>query len=228
MSPSRVFLLYHAVIPGLFLALALVWIYHYQIDYALADILYRWEGGQWSLRHTWLFKELIHNDGKILARSFPLLTMGYLITTFYQDKWKPYRRALVYLIVIPLCSVAIVNLLKAFSGTACPADYLRYGGHLPLQESWGFELLGKRGCTPAGHSSGGYAWLATYFVAYIHAPRWRFYALLPGILLGLVYGFSQQLRGEHFFSHDVWTIAICWFTALMGYMLLFENKTEFT
>lgn len=225
MSASRQFLLHHAILPGLVLATLLVLIHYYRIDYLLADTLYHWEGGRWSLRHEWFFKELIHNDGKTLVRTLPLFLAGGLVTSFYRSNWRPYRRSIIYLMVIPLCSIALVNLLKAMAGTACPAAYLQYGGHLPLQESWWFESLGQRGCTPAGHSSGGYAWLAAYFVALMHAPHWRFYALLPGSLLGLVYGFSQQLRGEHFLSHDVWTITICWFVAVTGYLLFFKGQT---
>ncbi len=227
MTNSQRFMFHHAMLPGLLLALALTLIHHYQVDYLLADTLYQWEGGKWSLRSTWLFKEFIHNDGKSLVRSFPTLFSLLFIYTYRQKSWIPYRRALIYLIVIPLCSVSLVSMLKDISGTACPAAYLRYGGHLPLPSGWLFESWGSRGCTPAGHSSGGYAWLAGYFIARIYAPRWHFYALIPGMFLGLVYGFAQQLRGEHFLSHDIWTISICWFTALIGYKLFFkEDRTH--
>jgi membrane-associated PAP2 superfamily phosphatase len=40
--------------------------------------------------------------------------------------------------------------------------------------------------------------------------------------LGLLFGFSQQLRGAHFLSHDLWTLAICWGTAL-GLFLWFRR-----
>ena len=33
------------------------------------------------------------------------------------------------------------------------------------------------------------------------------------LLLGLVFGIGQQLRGAHFVSHDVWTLGLCWFIA---------------
>ena len=33
----------------------------------------------------------------------------------------------------------------------------------------------------------------------------------------MLFGFSQQLRGAHFLSHDVWSAAICWLTALGVY-----------
>ena len=37
---------------------------------------------------------------------------------------------------------------------------------------------------------------------------------------GLVFGSGQQLRGAHFLSHDLWSLAVCWFLAL-GLFCLF-------
>jgi membrane-associated PAP2 superfamily phosphatase len=53
--------------------------------------------------------------------------------------------------------------------------------------------------------------------------RWRRWGLFAGIALGLIFGLGQQLRGAHFFSHDVWTAAICWFIAL-GVYGVFQDR----
>jgi membrane-associated PAP2 superfamily phosphatase len=48
----------------------------------------------------------------------------------------------------------------------------------------------------------------------------RHAALGFAVALEMLFGFShQQLRGAHFMSHDVWTAAICWFTALALFVL---------
>jgi hypothetical protein len=51
-----------------------------------------------------------------------------------------------------------------------------------------------------------------YFVRH-YWPRWQWWALASVLLLGLVFGIGQQLRGAHFVSHDVWTLGLCWFIA---------------
>jgi len=98
----------------------------------------------------------------------------------------------------------------------CPWDLLRYGGTHPRVGLFGLRPagLGRNHCFPAGHASGGYAWLALYFFFLAVRPGWRWAGLAAGACLGLVFGVSQQLRGAHFLSHDLWTIAICWTTAL--------------
>ena len=34
--------------------------------------------------------------------------------------------------------------------------------------------------------------------------------LAIGLLAGMVFGLAQQLRGAHFLSHDVASLAVCW------------------
>ncbi|MNV84902.1 hypothetical protein D3C71_1788110 [compost metagenome] len=42
--------------------------------------------------------------------------------------------------------------------------------------------------------------------------------------MGLLFGFAQQLRGAHFLSHDVWTLAISWFVALALYLAMARRE----
>ena len=77
----------------------------------------------------------------------------------------------------------------------------------------------RAACFPAGHASAGYAWMALYFFFLATRPQWRWLGLAVGIVLGLLFGVVQQLRGAHFLSHDLWTAVICWSCALGGYLL---------
>jgi membrane-associated PAP2 superfamily phosphatase len=223
MMSSRTFLLQHAALPGFLLGMALVLIYHYRIDYKLADDLFHLEGNHWALRHQWLFEKVFHDGGKVLSSFIAFGISGLLVASFFRDDIKPFRRGLVFLVCSPLLSVMLVNIFKAISGTPCPAELLRYGGSRFLQEGWSLSLLGRSGCTPAGHSSSGYAWLTLYFFVLVYFPRWRFHALLPGLCLGVIFGITQQLRGEHFLSHDLLTIAICWYSSLFSYLFFFKG-----
>jgi len=47
--------------------------------------------------------------------------------------------------------------------------------------------------------------------------------LLFGMALGLIYGIAQQLRGAHFLSHDLSTLAVCWFVPMLIYPIFSSN-----
>ena len=49
-------------------------------------------------------------------------------------------------------------------------------------------------------------------------------ALGGALLLGVVYSAGQWARGVHFLSHDVWSLAICWFVALAYYAGAFGRE----
>jgi len=223
---SRTFLLQHALVPGILLSLCLAFVYHYHIDYKLADHLFQLEGYHWSLRHQWLFEIVLHDGGKMFSWLIGAAVSALLVASFYHDTIKPFRKGLVFLLCIPLFSVALVNILKALSGTACPGELTRYGGS--SFDHWSLAMLGHQGCTPAGHSSGGYAWMAWYFFALIYLPRWRFQGLLASVFLGVAFGVAQQFRGEHFLSHDLFTVVICWYSSLAGFLLFFGGDTVTT
>src|SRR5690606_12799694 len=74
-------------------------------------------------------------------------------------------------------------------------------------------LLGHAACFPAGHAGSGYAWVALFFFMREVRPQWRWPALLIALALGAVFGVAQQLRGAHFLSHDLWSLAISWTVA---------------
>jgi membrane-associated PAP2 superfamily phosphatase len=40
---------------------------------------------------------------------------------------------------------------------------------------------------------------------------------------GMVFGLSQQLRGAHFLSHDLWTAALCWLVAVAVHAALDQS-----
>jgi membrane-associated PAP2 superfamily phosphatase len=120
-----------------------------------------------------------------------------------------------------------VSLLKSLTRMDCPWDLLRYGGTRPFIGM--FEArhgLAASGCFPAGHASAGYAWVALYFAALAARPAWRWAGLAIGLAGGALFGVSQQLRGAHFLSHDLWSLATCWLVALALYLLMLRGRRQ--
>lgn len=216
---SRAPLATHLCLP---LALVLVfnaWLAAGGGDTWLADQLYHLEGGKWALKNAWLTSFLGHRVGKWLS-----MFAGLMVVLAAIRAWStrhPWRWPLFALALSIALSTGLVSLLKHLTHMDCPWDLTRYGGTHPY-----FGLFQARhgiaasGCFPAGHASAGYAWIALYFFALAVRPPWRRAALAIGLCAGLAFGLSQQLRGAHFLSHDLWSLLICWTVPLLLFHLL--------
>lgn len=219
----RRFIKSHLWVPLALLIVALGGDIYWELDLRLADVLFAWQGEVWALQHHWVTEGVMHSGGRLLSGTMLMALFLALIRSFMHEGWRHYRSGLVYLTATILVSFALINGLKAISGVPCPWDVARYGGNNSLHE-WFAGLSGEHGCFPAGHASGGYVWVALYFFALIHHFERRYQALALGIGLGIVFGIAQQVRGAHFLSHDIVTLAICWFTSLIGFLLWFRQN----
>jgi membrane-associated PAP2 superfamily phosphatase len=191
-------------------------------DQWLADHLYAMEGHRWALQHAYLTQDLLHAGGRQASKDAWFALLPALAITSFVPGMREWRRPLVYLLVASLLSTALVGLLKRWTGMDCPWDLLRYGGDkayygLFVQRPSG---AGSGTCFPAGHASAGYAWIALYFFFLAVRPAMRWWGLGFALSAGLVFGITQQLRGAHFLSHDVWALMVCWLTALLLYRLM--------
>ncbi|KIQ96535.1 phosphatase PAP2 family protein [Lysobacter sp. A03] len=187
-------------------------------DFLLADLLYTAQGNAWALRDSWITTTLVHEAGKAVSAAAWLGALIASLWSLVDPRLSHWRRPLGYLAFATLAGSVAVSLLKAGSGMDCPWDLQRYGGLQPfvgLFESRPHSM-GHASCFPAGHASAGYAWVTLYFFFRAVQPRLRWAGLALALAAGALFGISQQLRGAHFLSHDVWTLMICWLVALGG------------
>jgi membrane-associated PAP2 superfamily phosphatase len=203
-------------VPLALFALANVWLLGFGGDRWLASHVYAWEGGRWALRDVYMTTSVIHVFGKHLSTAAWLLVVALAIVAWRRPVWASLRRPAVCLALSVLLSTTIVAWLKHTTHMDCPWDAALYGGSHPY-----FGLFDARpahlrtsGCFPGGHASAGYAWVALYFFFLSVRREWRWAGLGIGLAAGLIFGVSQQLRGAHFMSHDVWTLMICWTVAV--------------
>jgi membrane-associated PAP2 superfamily phosphatase len=185
-------------------------------DQWLADRLYALQGGRWALRQAFVTQQLVHQAGRDIGIAVWLSLLVAWMVARRRRAWVHLRAPLAYLLVATAMSMLCVAWMKSWSNMDCPWDLLRYGGERPYVGLWTVRPIGlaRGSCFPAGHASGGYAWLALYFFFGAVRPRWRWLGLATGLAVGLAFGISQQLRGAHFASHDVCTAAICWAVSL--------------
>lgn len=141
-----------------------------------------------------------------------LLSVGVWFPVGVLRRVPIYRR--VQLLISILASLALVAAIKRTSATSCPWDLALFGGVADYVSHWrwGVRDGGTGHCFPAGHAAAGFAFVGGYFALYRDAPRaarwWLAVALVMGVLLGL----AQQMRGAHYMSHTLWTAWLCWTT----------------
>ena len=196
-------------------------------DLWLADRLYAMEGHAWSLRHTWLTQHVIHQFGREASIAAWLIVLAAWLVARFRRSAQHLRRPLLYLLVAVAMSTLLVSWTKSWSNVDCPWDLARYGGTRVYFGLFDAKSAGlARGmCFPAGHASGGYAWVSLFFFFGMVRPRLRWWGLAIGLGAGLLFGISQQLRGAHFLSHDLAAVTICWTTAVLAYQLLAARAT---
>ena len=185
-------------------------------DRWLADHVYAAEGGYWALRDNFLTEHVLHTGGKTLSVLAWCAAATMALWSMLDPNRAFWRRPLSALLLSIVVSTLLVSVLKHTTGMDCPWDATIYGGSHPYFTLFQGHPPGIKpsGCFPAGQASAGYAWVALYFFLLRVRPRWSRAGLMLGIAFGAVLGLAQQLRGAHYFSHDVWTRAVCWFTAL--------------
>ena len=176
----------------------------------------RWFGSAtgFALESHWLWRDLLHDDIRhlpwlvelalLLSIAFPFGSLRRL------TRWRRAQFALT-----TLAALLVVSTIKIHSGTSCPWDLQEFGGAARYLShwAWGQNDGGGAGCFPAGHASAGFAFVGGFFVFRQVFPKtaWRWFA--GAMLVGLVLGFAQQVRGAHYMSHTFWTAWICWTTA---------------
>lgn len=225
---DRDFWMWHAAVPlvaFLFLA-AFCEITH--IDLILSDCFYDFRQGCWPAKNSFWTEWLIHKRGRdlvvITASASFLCWLGSLRFDALR-KWR--RGALLVLLAIAI-GTSLVTMGKNLSNRHCPWDMDRYGGCVPyttlFEGTPGDQDRGR--CFPAGHAAGGFSLMALYFAFRDRNTKLAATLLMAGFLLGCVFGVGQMARGAHFFSHNIWSAAVCWFTALALYLVLCRENAD--
>ena len=178
----------------------------------------------WPFRHHWLFNTVNHEGGRYFNMGAGLLWLMIFSATFFARPLKRHRKIMVCFLVAAASGPLIVGMAKQTTHIYTPWDLSMFSGTMPYIRL--FDPVPKGSpigqAFPSGHASGGYAYLSLYFL--ISGRPYRKYGLLFGLGLGTLFGIGQQVRGAHFPSHDLFSMVICWYAALIVYPLFYPNK----
>lgn len=227
MLNSKSFLVVHGLLPMLGLLLISIYISAADLDRSIADYFYSIQGNSWAWKETWIAEDFFHKGGRSLSLLMAFALLLVVIMSRFSFWLSPHKTALLYLFVATAGSSLLISLLKSTLALSCPWEFDRYGGDLAYANV--FEQLVLRngeGCFPAGHASAGYAWIAAYFFGVHYQSRWRWPGLVIPLLVGVALGVVQQIRGAHFISHDLWSLAVCWFFSLVVFMAFFSSSVK--
>ena len=198
-------------------------------DLAIMQAIGHPDGFAW--RHHWLLEAVLHDGLRRVAFGFlALLGLWALWPAGPGGVWPGVaRRERGVVVVLVLLSVLAVNLVKSSSRTSCPWELQLFGGQASYVSHWNLWAGDGGGgrCFPGGHASSAFAflalclpWLAPPHAAARPARRgwgWGWGGLAAVLLVGLVAGATQTLRGAHHPSHTLWTLLICAGVSLAGW-----------
>lgn len=220
----------HLIAPLCVFAVMIVGLEWTQADMIIARGLFHWQGGvdAWPLRYDWVTEDLLHVTGRHFVILLAVGVVVGIILSFRRDGISPYRRGLIYLFCSVLISVLLVRIGKSTTHMACPWDIIEFGGRFTHYSLFrrSPQGAGAGQCFPGGHASGGFAWVALYYVLREYRPHLAKFGLAFGVVLGGVFGLGQELRGAHFLSHDLWSLAIAWSSASLLYYAFFLRQPQ--
>jgi membrane-associated PAP2 superfamily phosphatase len=217
----------HIVLPSIILAGLLLCLEFTNLDVWLASHFYDIELKRWPYKDHWLTQTVLHKGGRFFVYAIGVgLLLFSLATWRAKSTFYAIRHQLTFLVLAGLTGPIIITYLKSHTHIYCPWDLTLFGGrkpHIRLFDSIQDDLtIGH--CFPSGHSGLGFTFVSLYFFFLLVKPVYKYYGLSVGLVTGLIFGFAQEIRGAHFFSHDVFSLAICWFSSLFLFMVWFRKR----
>lgn len=167
----------------------------------------------------WWAGGLIHHQGGVFVRALGVILVLAWLVALRRPALARWRRPLGYAVLAATTGALLVGLLKVTTNVDCPRSLELFGGARPYVHLFGDrpDALERAECFPGGHSSSGFALCVLYFALRERYRRAARAALAFALALGVLFAVGQEARGAHFLSHDAWSSAIMWFTALVIY-----------
>lgn len=171
---------------------------------------------------------LLHTLVRYGFIAFGVFVLACLIASAWIEHLHANRWALAILFATLVLAFSSVAFLKNVTGHYCPAHIAYYGGPVeaplpPFMAPDGppFVYSGagpQPRCFPAAHPSSGFALMAFAFFA--RTRKGFMYGITFGIMAGLLLGFVQLARGEHYLSHVVATgLLVGWIMHTIAFVI---------
>jgi len=222
MRPSKVLMLF---VPLAIAGFAVVSEYS-GLDLFLARLFFDDATQSWPLKSSFITAGVLHKGAQQMVVYFTVVLPLFMVLSLFIKRLRPHVKGAGYLFLCILFATGIVALIKASTHIYTPWDLTLFGGDRPyirLFDTVPSDLpVGH--AFPGGHSSGGFAFVCLFFLLSVYRPRYRYHGLVFGLALGAVFAITQELRGAHFLSHDLFSLVICWYVAWGLYAIMFRRE----
>lgn len=198
------------------------------LDLALAELYFDPQTRTFPWDISWFATKFMHGWVKTALRWLSFLIIGLTVIDFIRPWQKVSLLRRTQFRVLALASIVepfVIQTLKTGSNMHCPWAIDQFGGDKPFLRllDWVPDGWQAGHCFPAGHASTA-MWLCALAVFWLpHSPRKALLAFLGGSSAGLFLGWVQQMRGQHFLTHTLWTT---WISAalLLFLMAVFSRQ----
>ena len=214
------------ILLGLFFLL-LWFVFDYtNLDYWVSAQVFDFKNHNWIYAQNFWIKQVGYYGIKDLLITYAILLIAMFVSSFWWQKTRPYRMILFFLILCIALVPAEIAFLKQTFYKPRPEQVIAFGGTMPHVDLFA-TLPNELSATnwPGGHASGGAALMSWYFIGWTYSRRWGWVGFGVGLLVSNLMGWSQILRGQHFLSHNLWTLWFAWITILLIHYLLFKKNS---
>lgn len=186
--------LFDFIIPSIFL-IGLVFLFHQtSLNEQLAGHFFT-PSAEWIYRDNFFLERILHKGGVLLSLAIILGIIGRLVFIWKKPVKKQETDYWGFVLASTLLTIVLIAILKMLTTLPCPWSSATFGGPVHTPPLWKMFATDfpKMHCFPAGHSSGGFAFLSMYFGYTLVYGKRNFWTLCPGIIMGLVYGMTQEM-----------------------------------
>jgi membrane-associated PAP2 superfamily phosphatase len=176
------------------------------------------DSGGFFWRDSWIARSLLHQGGRALAWCGVAVLLVHCVLPLPLISTRQARTQRIMMLAMVLFCMVWVPMLKQFSATSCPWDLQEFGGVARYVSHWEAMLSGTRDggpgrCFPSGHAVAAFGFLPVYFSLRHEQPLRARVWLRAIVLCGVLFGFTQLVRGAHYVSHTLWSAWWCWLVA---------------
>lgn len=224
MKGNKQFLI-HFVVPFFVVSLAILSEYS-GLDVLIESYFFNSQTVSWPYKSLFITNEILHTGGRDLVVLLAAFNVIGIIMSFFVKSVRPYRKHLLFVLIASATGLLIVNILKNTTHIYTPWSLKIFGGDkpyirvfdaVPFESSVGHAF-------PGGHSSGGFAVISVYFVLFAKNNKYQYYGLVIPLMLGICFSITQEIRGAHFLSHDLFSFVICWISSLVWSLIFYPGS----
>lgn len=203
-----------------FLLIAVIALFQFSnLDIFVQSFFYDFDKKSWLIdKNEPILKFFFYDGIKNLLLFFGLLILVSLIFFRKHILVQEYKKGLIIVLLSAILVPSIIGFLKDITNTPCPCNIVYFNGTYPDKKVFDsypkdFVQKSKVKCWPAGHSSGGFALMALFFL--FKTPKNQKKALFVALIIGWSMGTYKMLLGDHFFSHTIITMLMAWLIILI-------------